>query len=206
MMLLFLLSSLSALVMAVSLPNIIVRVEKNVISQCDDLKPSRETTPPMYPLAAVALLNIAPVFYWFNPEQGYLSGGLFLLSVLSYIDIVRRWVPDCLIFLFSGVSVYGVASGTIGPSPEEAFMATGLFVFPFIVINGFSWLKKKVGVFASGDIYIALSIGLWLDTTTAVMVAGLSILLAWLYGSVFRQPHFPFIPFLLFSFLMNGFI
>ncbi|ATW22358.1 hypothetical protein BJP44_04390 [Candidatus Williamhamiltonella defendens] len=77
MMLLFLLSSLSALVMAVSLPNIIVRVEKNVISQCDDLKPSRETTPPMYPLAAVALFNIAPVFYWFNPEQGYLSGGFF---------------------------------------------------------------------------------------------------------------------------------
>ncbi|ATW22359.1 hypothetical protein BJP44_04395 [Candidatus Williamhamiltonella defendens] len=50
-----------------------------------------------------------------------------------------------MIFLFSGVSVYGVASGTIGPSPEEAFMATGLFVFPFIVINGFSWLKKKSG-------------------------------------------------------------
>ncbi|WP_234809460.1 hypothetical protein [Candidatus Williamhamiltonella defendens] len=66
--------------------------------------------------------------------------------------------------------------------------------------------QKKIWVFASGDIYIVLSIGLWLDKTTAVMVAGLSILLALLYGSVFRQPHFPFIPFLLFSFLMNGFI
>ncbi|WP_059108312.1 prepilin peptidase [Candidatus Williamhamiltonella defendens] len=205
-MLLFLLSSLSALGMAVSLPKIIVRVEKNVISQCDDLKQSRETTPPMYPLAAIVLFNIATVFYWFNPEQGYLSQVLFLLSVLSYIDIVRRWVPDCLIFLLSVYSVYCVSSGRIGSSPEEALMATGLFVFPLMVINGFSWLKKKVWVFASGDIYIALSIGLWLDKTTAVMVAGVSVLLALLYGSVCRQPHLPFIPFLLFSFLMDCFI
>lgn len=122
-----------------------------------------------------------------------------------YIDIVRLWVPDSLIFLLSGYSIYCVASGRIGLSPEEQGMSALMFVSPFLLMNGFSGIKKSALIFASGDIYVALSIG-WLDKGYAVVVSGGAILLALCYGAIFRQPHLPFIPFMLFVFFIYGLI
>ncbi|AWK15608.1 prepilin peptidase [Candidatus Fukatsuia symbiotica] len=204
--LLFLLSSLSALMMAVYLPNIVARVERNILAQHKEIKTAAETTTPVNFRAAILLLNVAPLFYFFHSEEIELSLFIFLLAIASYIDIVRRWVPDSLLFLLSGYSVYCAASGRLGESPEDAIISALFFVIPFILINGASWIKCGVFVFAAGDIYIALSMGLWLDNASVVVVAGASILLALLYGSVLGKKNLPFIPFMLFSFLICGVI
>ncbi|EGY29564.1 hypothetical protein Rin_00004590 [Candidatus Regiella insecticola 5.15] len=104
-LLLFLLSSLSALVMAVYLPNVVARVERNILAQHKEIKTAAETTTPVNFRAAILLLNVAPLFYFFNSEEIELSLFLFLLAIASYIDIVRRWVPDSLLFLLSPIAL-----------------------------------------------------------------------------------------------------
>ncbi len=91
--------------MAVYLPNVVARVERNILAQHKEIKTAAETTTPVNFRAAILLLNVAPLFYFFNSEEIELSLFLFLLAIASYIDIVRRWVPDSLLFLLSPIAL-----------------------------------------------------------------------------------------------------
>lgn len=194
----FLVSVITTTAIAYLLPAIVSRAEQEVLSQYDEVKLASRYRTAVEPLLALFLACVAPVFYAVQSDIT-LSVFIGLLALVSYIDIMRQWVPDVLIHLLSWYSLSCLALGFITPDVLYSLLSLLLLLLPFLAINAYSWIKNRSYIYASGDIYILLSVGLWLDYRFSLSAAALSILSASIYAKIAGKEKVPFVPFILFS-------
>lgn len=196
--LLFFISIITTTTIAYLLPTIVSRVEQEVLSQHEEVKLASYHQTPVKPFQAFILASVAPALY---VMQGDITLAVFvgLLAVVGYIDIQRHWVPDILIHLLSWYSLCCLALGYITPDVLYSLISVLLLLLPYLIINIYSWIKKREDVYASGDIYILLSVGLWLDYRFALSASALSIFSAFIYAKLVGKDKIPFVPFILFS-------
>lgn len=197
----FLISVITTTAIAYLLPAVVSRAEQEVLSQYDEVKLASQYRTPVEPLQALFLACVAPVFYVIQTDIT-LAVFIGLLAVVSYIDVQRQWVPDILIHLLSWYSLCCLALGFITPDVLYSLLSLLLLMVPFLAINTYSWIKNRNYIYASGDIYILLSVGLWLDYRFALSTAALSILSASIYAKLAGKEKIPFIPFILFSLIV----
>lgn len=194
----FLISVITTTAIAYLLPAVVSRAEQEVLSQYDEVKVASQYQTPVEPLQALFLACVAPAFY---AVQSDITLAVFigLLALASYIDIQRQWVPDIMIHLLSWYSLCCLALGFITPDVLYSLLSLLLLMVPFFAINAYSWIKNRNYIYASGDIYVLLSVGLWLDYRFALSAAALSILSASIYAKLAQKEKLPFVPFILFS-------
>ncbi len=201
----FLVSVITTTAIAYLLPAVVSRAEQEVLSQYDEVKVASLYRTPIKPLLALSLACVAPAFYTIQSDIT-LAVFIGLLALVSYIDIQRHWVPDILIHLLSWYSLCCLALGFITSDVLYSLLSLLLLMVPFFAINAYSWIKSRNYIYASGDIYILLSVGLWLDYRFALSAAALSILSASIYAKLAKKDKIPFIPFILFSLLVFSII
>lgn len=197
----FLISVITTTAIAYLLPAVVSRAEQEVLSQYDEVKLASQYPTPVEPLQALFLACVAPAFY---AVQSDITLAVFigLLALASYIDIQRQWVPDIMIHLLSWYSLCCLALGFIHSDVLYSLLSLLLLMVPFFAINAYSWIKNRRYIYASGDIYILLPVGLWLDYRFALSAAALSILSASIYAKLTGKNNIPFVPFILFSLLV----
>lgn len=197
----FLLSVLITTAVAYFLPTIVSKAELTVLSEYESVKSASLHRTPVNFLLALTLASVAPAFYTI---QNDITVAIFinLLAVVSYIDVMRQWVPDILIHLLSWYSLCCLALGFINTVVNSALFSVLLYTAPFLIINACAWIKNRNVIYASGDIYILLPAGLWLDTYFALSAAMLSIVSASVYIRLSGKGKIPFTPFILFSFFI----
>ncbi|MGJ0637230.1 prepilin peptidase [Xenorhabdus bovienii] len=174
-----------------------MRVENKVIAQADEIKNSPKRELQAKPLLSLLLFSISPILFLFDMIDIYMAVFIVFISTLSYIDMLRNWVPDILIHIVSWYGLICVMLGFSGNGIIEQSLSAILYVTPFVIINLLSFLRYKGFVFASGDLYIALSIGLWSNVFLSISSSSIAILLAFTFVKIKKINELAFIPFML---------
>lgn len=119
---------------------------------------------------------------------------VLFISVASYFDIQRKWVPDFIIYSFTIFSLI-VNSSYVSGHIVDVIISSLMYISPLIVLNLISFSSMRYFIFASGDFYFLIPLSLWLDTPFTTLYSIFSVLSAILFLKIMKMNNVPFLPF-----------
>lgn len=128
------------------------------------------------PFLAVLLLSGGMLPLWTMTHSPGLAIFVMLLGSAAYIDYITQWVPDVLIFGLAWVALI-----TIIPSQPDlisSLSGAAIIILPALMLNLINWLRSQPAVFASGDLYLLPSLGVWLAPQSSGICIAISLIIA----------------------------
>lgn len=119
---------------------------------------------------ALSCLLPSMIIYYLSQDL-WLSCLMILLGIVAYTDLMARWVPDCLIYAISWVSLMSGSNHSI----EEGILSVVLFVFPMALFQVIAFIRQGTGSIANGDFYLFPPIALWLAPEYSALVMLVSL-------------------------------
>lgn len=123
---------------------------------------------------------VASFFLEFNAQQSLV---IYILSIASYFDLKRRWIPDPIIYALIITSSIFFQSSAI----DKIYSIT-ITLLIVLMINGVSHLQKKDLIIASGDVYIMLALALTLPPHITAYCISAMLSLSMCTTLVLRKP------------------
>jgi len=151
---------------------------------------------------AFILLNISTITFIINKNDLWLAIFVLLFALAAYIDALCNWVPDPLIYGITWYTMIFVIYH-FHPVPIEIkghLYGVVSFVAPMILTNIIVWFCHFKRQFASGDLIIAIPIGLWIKPEYSLLVIGFAMVFANFFSIYTKRKTIPFLPFLFISF------
>ncbi|MEY8179010.1 hypothetical protein [Enterobacter hormaechei] len=184
-------------------PRYIKKEEMNLLSSCNEIDLNKIYTK-SYLLGGSSI--VAPQLLLTFGSFDWLYHALFItLGIAAYFDIKRNWIPDPVIFITLIINFLSIIS-----SQNVDFYSTVsnslFFIIPYCILNALSFLTMKKSIFYSGDIYIIISISFTIPPFVGFITTSLAIFSALLFMLISKKREIPFIPFLLFSFLLSNLV
>lgn len=158
-----------ALILSSKFPLIYASVKAEVISGGKTLENEKREVGGNCAYALSCLLPSMIIYYL--SQDVWLSCLMILLGIVAYTDLMARWVPDCLIYAISWVSLMSGSNHNI----EEGILSVVLFVLPVALFQAIAFIRQGTGSIASGDFYLFPPIALWLSPEYSALVMLVSL-------------------------------
>lgn len=158
-----------ALILSSKFPLIYANVKAGVISGGKTLEKEKREVGGNCAYALSCLLPSMIIYYL--SQDLWLSCLMILLGIVAYTDLMARWVPDCLIYAISWVSLMSGSNHSI----EEGILSVVLFVLPVALFQAIAFIRQGTGSIANGDFYLFPPIALWLAPEYSALVMLVSL-------------------------------
>lgn len=176
-----------SLLLAFNLP-VIYQVARLAAEESCAESPNEPVKGSVKPLLAVLLHSSGVIPTWIITHNPALTLFVMVLGCSAYIDYVTRWVPDVLIFALTWIALIALLLGKREVSPE--LISAAVMLIPALLLNAIAWLLSRTIAFASGDLYVLPSIGIWLAPEWAAICMGISLSLTLIASRFVRDVPF----------------
>lgn len=154
------------------IPSFYIKAKESVISTSIELK--KEVQEINSSWIAALICNLPALLIYMLSKDKEIAAITFVLGILAYFDLTVRWIPDCLL--------YGTVWLSLGLNAEQLLthgvISAVLFTLPALILQGYSLLNRRKGVFASGDLYLMPAIGVWFLPELAPGLMACALMLA----------------------------
>lgn len=154
------------------LPAFYIKAKDSVISASVELEKEAQEINSSWIAALICTLPALLIYMLSKDKEA--AAITFALGLLAYFDLTARWIPDCLL--------YGTVWLSVGLNAEQLLIqgviSAILFTLPALILQGYSLLTRRKGVFASGDLYLMPAIGVWFLPELAPGLMACALMLA----------------------------
>ncbi|KYP90580.1 hypothetical protein WB91_08765 [bacteria symbiont BFo1 of Frankliniella occidentalis] len=154
------------------IPSFYIKAKESVI--CASIELEKEVPEIKTSWIAAMVFTLPALLIYILSKDKEIAAITFVLGILAYFDLTTRWIPDCLL--------YGTVWLSLGLNAEQLLIqgviSAVLFTLPALILQGYSFLTRRKGVFASGDLYLLPAIGVWFLPELASGIMACALMLA----------------------------